>query len=108
VSACGSRDVEFSDADRAELLATVEESTDRLTAVVDNLLALSRLPRRGAVRRPRPAALDAVRGTGRPRRRQPGAETVELDVPEDLPAALADAGLLERVPGQPDRQTPAR
>jgi K+-sensing histidine kinase KdpD len=36
-------DVAFSDADRDELLATVEESTDRLDDLVENLLAMSRL-----------------------------------------------------------------
>ena len=43
VSSLRSPDIKFSDDDRAELLRTVEESADLLTAVVDNLLALSRL-----------------------------------------------------------------
>src|SRR5947208_2193249 len=36
-------DVQFSPEDRAELLATVEESADRLDDLVENLLAMSRL-----------------------------------------------------------------
>ena len=36
-------DVAFSDDDRDELLATVEESADRLDDLVENLLAMSRL-----------------------------------------------------------------
>ncbi|SUE05038.1 two component system sensor kinase kdpd [Prescottella equi] len=43
VSSLRSDDVEFSPEDTAELLATVEESTDQLTALVGNLLDSSRL-----------------------------------------------------------------
>lgn len=86
-------DVEFSPADRDELLATVEESADRLSAVVENLLAVSRLQAGALSAEPAPVALDAVTaaavlGTGLP---------VTVDVPDDLPLAYADAGLLERV-----------
>ncbi len=96
VSSLRQDDVEFSEADRAELLATVEESADKLTAVVDNLLALSRL-RAGVLSVDlAPTALDAVAAQA-----VLGADTrgitVRLDVPDDLPAALADAGLLEHV-----------
>ncbi|MCA2212147.1 sensor histidine kinase [Jidongwangia harbinensis] len=96
VSSLRQSDVDFSPGDRAELLATVEESTDRLTTVVDNLLSLSRLQAGVLSVHPGPTALDAVvaravlttdtRGTA-----------VEVDVPDDLPWALADPGLLERV-----------
>ena len=43
VSSLRSDDVEFSDEDTAELLATIEESVDQLTALVGNLLDSSRL-----------------------------------------------------------------
>jgi K+-sensing histidine kinase KdpD len=43
VSSLRGRDVEFSDADRDELLATAEESLDKLNRLVDNLLDMSRL-----------------------------------------------------------------
>ncbi|MFI5720640.1 ATP-binding protein [Nocardia sp. NPDC051750] len=60
VSSLRSDDVEFSAEDRAELLATVEESADQLTALVGNLLDSSRLAA-GVVRpRLRPVYLDEV------------------------------------------------
>lgn len=43
VSSLRSDDIDFSEHDTAELLATVEESVDQLTALVDNLLDSSRL-----------------------------------------------------------------
>jgi two-component system sensor histidine kinase KdpD len=96
VSSLRQADVEFSARDRAELLATVEESTDRLTTVVENLLAVSRLQAGVLSVDMRPTAVDAVAaeavlGT------DTGGVTVALDIPDDLPPALADAGLLERV-----------
>lgn len=60
ISSLRSDDVEFSPEDRAELLATVEESADQLTALVGNLLDSSRLAA-GVVRpRLRPVYLDEV------------------------------------------------
>ncbi|WP_280399615.1 sensor histidine kinase [Nocardia carnea] len=60
VSSLRSDDVEFSPEDRAELLATVEESADQLTALVGNLLDSSRLAA-GVVRpRLRAVYLDEV------------------------------------------------
>ncbi|WP_129337295.1 sensor histidine kinase [Cellulomonas endophytica] len=96
VSGLRQRDVVLSEQDRDELLATVEESADRLTGVVDNLLSLSRL-RAGALAVDlAPTPLDAVvaaavLGT------DTGGVAVLVDVPDDLPPARADAGLLERV-----------
>ncbi|MEU4311362.1 sensor histidine kinase KdpD [Nocardia sp. NPDC024068] len=60
ISSLRSDDVEFSADDRAELLATVEESADQLTALVGNLLDSSRLA--AGVVRPtlRPVYLDEV------------------------------------------------
>ena len=55
VSSLRQSDVNWSDEERRELLATIEESTDRLDAVVENLLDASRLQ----------AGL--ARGTARPR-----------------------------------------
>jgi two-component system sensor histidine kinase KdpD len=90
ISSLRTPDVDFSPADRAELLATVEESTDRLTTVVDNLLGLSRLQAGVLSVDLRPTALDAVAA-------QATDPHIEVAVPDDLPLALADAGLLERV-----------
>ena len=81
---------------RAELLATIEESSDRLTDLVENLLSLSRL-QAGALNVHLDdvdldgAVAQAVLSTGlRPAR-------VQIDVPDNLPPVRADAGLLERV-----------
>ncbi|NUS95362.1 MAG: DUF4118 domain-containing protein, partial [Nocardia sp.] len=60
ISSLRSDDVEFSPEDRAELMATVEESADQLTSLVGYLLETSRLAA-GVVRpRLRPVYLDEV------------------------------------------------
>jgi two-component system sensor histidine kinase KdpD len=91
-----STDVHFDDDDRAELLATADESLDRLTRLVGNLLDMSRL-QAGALgvtaidvgaEEIVPRALDDLGPDGR---------TVRLYLPEDLPYLHADPGLLERV-----------
>jgi two-component system sensor histidine kinase KdpD len=89
------RELPLSDSDRSELLATVEESVDRLTGLVDNLLDSSRLAAGVVVSRPRPVSYDevvslALAGVD-------GASRVEVHIDESLPAVLADPGLLERV-----------
>ncbi|BBZ22119.1 sensor histidine kinase [Mycolicibacter hiberniae] len=102
VSSLRADDVGFSPEDTAELLATVEESVDQLTALVANLLDSSRLAA-GAVR---PALHrvyldDAVEramgsiGRGDTGFRRTGIERVAVDVGDAV--ALADAGLLDRV-----------
>jgi two-component system sensor histidine kinase KdpD len=96
VSSLRQADVDFTAHDRAELLATVEESTDRLTAVVDNLLALSRLQAGVLSVDIRSTALDAVVARAVLATDTGGVE-VRLDVRDDLPLTLADPGLLERV-----------
>lgn len=89
-------DVEFSDDDRAGLLATIEESADRLTAVVENLLSASRLEAGVLSADLRPTATDAVAGAAVLATDTRGVR-VAVEVPDDLPPAYADAGLLERV-----------
>jgi two-component system sensor histidine kinase KdpD len=84
-------DVAFSAQDREELLATVEESADRLDDLVENLLAMSRLQAGVLSVEARPVALDEVVS-----RAVLGAP-VRLAVGDDLPLVLADPGLLERV-----------
>jgi two-component system sensor histidine kinase KdpD len=81
---------------RAELLATIEESTDRLDALVDNLLSMSRLQAGVLSVHPEPVALDAVVGHAL-LHTPPGAALVHVDIPDDLPLVCADPGLLERV-----------
>ncbi|MGA6206130.1 ATP-binding protein [Nocardia testacea] len=102
VSSLRSDDVEFSPEDRAELLATVEESADQLTSLVGNLLDSSRLAA-GVVRpRMRPVYLDevvhrALVSVGVSPR---GARRSSLDrvtVRVGSVAVRADADLLERI-----------
>jgi two-component system sensor histidine kinase KdpD len=88
-------DVAFSTADRDELLATVEESTDRLEDLVENLLAMSRLQAGVLSVQPRPVALDEV--VSRALLHAPPQARVQVTVGDDLPLVRADPGLLERV-----------
>nr|WP_296773931.1 sensor histidine kinase KdpD [Rhodococcus sp. (in: high G+C Gram-positive bacteria)] len=93
-SSLRSTDVEFSAQDTAELVATIDESTDQLTSLVGNLLDSSRL-QAGAVR----PTLQPVYVEDAVQRALVGstatADNVRIDVGET--AVLADIGLLERV-----------
>jgi two-component system sensor histidine kinase KdpD len=89
-------DVHWQPNEQAELLATADESLDRLHRLVDNLLDMSRL-QAGALtvfRQPValhevvPIALDSL---------GPAAGLVTLDIPDTLPDVDADPALLERV-----------
>src|SRR5439155_12303771 len=60
VSSLREPDLALTAAARAELLETIEESTDSLDALVENLLALSRLQAGVLSVQARPVALDAV------------------------------------------------
>src|SRR4051794_12833569 len=95
VSSLRQPDITWAPDDQAELLATVEESTDRLVALIENLLSLSRLQAGVLSADPRPVALDAV--VAEAVLHTPDHRGVEVAVPDDLPLALADPGLLERV-----------
>ncbi|HEY2192789.1 MAG TPA: DUF4118 domain-containing protein [Actinomycetospora sp.] len=88
--------VRVPDEDRAELLATVEESSDRLTTLVDNLLDSSRLATGAVTPHRRPVGygeIAAMALAGMPA----DDGRVRVEVPEDLPEVLADPGLAERV-----------
>jgi K+-sensing histidine kinase KdpD len=96
VTSLRSPEVSFGAEDRAELLATAEESLDRLTALVANLLDMSRL-QAGALGMTQvslgledvvPRALDELGPAGR---------LVRVLIPDDLAAVRADPGLLDRV-----------
>ncbi|MDT5064424.1 MAG: two-component system, OmpR family, sensor histidine kinase KdpD [Mycobacterium sp.] len=89
------RDIELSPEDTEELLATAEESADRLAGLVDNLLDSSRLAT-GAVRPAlRPVGYDEV--VAHALTNVDGSAAVVVKVDEHLPSVLADPGLLERV-----------
>jgi K+-sensing histidine kinase KdpD len=89
VSSLRDPDLALTEDQQQELLATVDESTDRMDALVENLLAQSRLQAGALSVTVRPVALEEVL------LHLPS--TVDVDVPDDLPLALADPGLLERV-----------
>jgi two-component system sensor histidine kinase KdpD len=80
----------------AELLATIEESADRLDALVENLLSMSRLQAGVLSVHLQPVALDAVVAQAL-LHVAPGTTAVQVDISDDLPLVDADAGLLERV-----------
>ena len=95
VSSLRQTDVSWSEADRAEFLATIEEEADRLNSLVGNLLDMSRLQAGALALVLRPIGLDevvpralryALRGEAR----------IEVDVPETLSRVKADPALLER------------
>ncbi|MBP2370122.1 sensor histidine kinase [Pseudonocardia parietis] len=85
----------FSDADRSELLATVEESADRLTRLVEDLLDSSRLAAGAVVPLLAPVGYDEMAATAV--LGLEGAERVRVEIGEDVTEVLADAALLERV-----------
>jgi two-component system, OmpR family, sensor histidine kinase KdpD len=96
VTALRSADVPWREQERAELLATADESVDRLTRLVDNLLDMSRLQAGALSVFPRPVGLDDVLPHvldefG------PDGRRIELRIPDDLPEVHADPGLLERI-----------
>jgi K+-sensing histidine kinase KdpD len=84
--------VDWSDEERAELLATVDESADRLDVLLSNLLDLSRLQAGALSVRLEPVHVEEVLA-----RAVLGAGEVSLEVPDGLAPVCADAGLLERV-----------
>jgi two-component system sensor histidine kinase KdpD len=81
--------------DTAELLATIEESTDRLTGLVANLLDSSRLATGAVHPHLTPIGYDEV--VAKALSGLNDTTSIEVDVDEHLPRVLADAGLLERV-----------
>ncbi|WP_055533421.1 sensor histidine kinase, partial [Streptomyces graminilatus] len=93
VSSLRSDDVAWSEEDRAELLAGIEDGADRLDHLVGNLLDMSRLQTGTVTPLIREIDLDEVVPMalgGVPE------DSVELDIPETLPMVAVDPGLLER------------
>jgi len=96
VTSLRSPDVTWDAADREELLATADESLDKLTRVVGNLLDMSRLQAGALAVFRRPTALDEV-VAGALDDLGPASRDVIVDIPESLPEVEADPGILERV-----------
>ncbi|MFI9059430.1 DUF4118 domain-containing protein [Streptomyces anulatus] len=94
VTSLRSDDVDWSETDREALLEGIEDGADRLSALIGNLLDMSRLNTGTVVPLIRETDLDevvpmALRGV-------PDG-SVELDIPETLPMVAVDRGLLERI-----------
>lgn len=102
VSSLRAEDIDFSPEDTAELLATIEESIDHLTALVGNLLDSSRLAagvvrpelRRVYLEETVQRALVSI-GKGATGFFRSALDRVKVDVGATV--MMADAGLLERV-----------
>lgn len=96
VSGLRSTDVTLDPDDQAELLAMVEESADRLDAVIGNLLDLSRI-RSGSVR-PHTVDVEVTGLLASVQRCGPEPDRVQVHSPPHL-TCLADPGLVDRVLG---------
>jgi len=96
VSGLRSREVILSDDDRRELLEAADDALDRLAALVDNLLDLSRLQAGALPVRTGPVSVDDVIARALD---DLGVEpqAVVVDLPDHLPDVVVDPGLLERV-----------
>jgi two-component system sensor histidine kinase KdpD len=95
ISSLRQGDIAWSPEDRAEFEETIESETDRLTALVGNLLDMSRLQAAALSVDLHPTGVEEVvvgavssLGTNGP--------DVDIDVAETLPTVDADAALLER------------
>ncbi|MBM7804982.1 two-component system sensor histidine kinase KdpD [Geodermatophilus bullaregiensis] len=96
-SALRSTGLRLSEADRAELVETVDASADRLAALVDNLLDMSRLQAGAVTPALSPSDLPDVVARALSWLDGEEQDRVRLDWPDELPPVLADPGLLERV-----------
>jgi len=98
VSTLRQDDVEWSADERQQLLASIEQSADRLDAVVANLLDASRLQAGALGVHAVAVALDEVVGAAvLAITNADAAGRIDVDVDDDLPMVHADPGLLERV-----------
>jgi two-component system sensor histidine kinase KdpD len=106
VTSLRGRDVEFSDEDRDELLATADESMAKLNRLLENLLDLSRLEAGVLPLNLRATSLEEVLPMA-----LADVPDVDLRDVESIPPVLVDPPLLERVianlAGNAARHTPA-
>jgi two-component system, OmpR family, sensor histidine kinase KdpD len=79
----------------SESLALIDEETDRLNALVGNLLDMSRIQAGAVTLTPSPIGLDEIVPRALASLRRHGHSLI-VDVPESLPRVDADPGLLER------------
>ena len=96
VTSLRSDEVQWDPEDYAELLATADESLDKLTRLVENLLDMSRLQAGALSVFPRPADLGEVVARSLDDL-GPDGKTVLVEIPAELPEVFVDPGILERV-----------
>lgn len=94
VSSLRQQDIAFTPEEEAELLGTIESSSDRLTSLIDNLLDMSRLSGDAATAHLGPvhwADVLAAALRGMP------SESIRILLEPNTPPVQADLGMLERV-----------
>jgi two-component system, OmpR family, sensor histidine kinase KdpD len=96
VTSLRATDVQWTPADRDELLATADESLDKLARLVDNLLDMSRLQAGALAVFPRPADLAEIAARSLDDLGPP-ADAVVVAIADGLPEVAVDPGILERV-----------
>ncbi|HEY2522759.1 MAG TPA: sensor histidine kinase KdpD [Streptosporangiaceae bacterium] len=96
VTSLRSPEVRWTKADRDELLATADESLDRLARLVGNLLDMSRLQAGALSLFPRPVGVDEIVARSLDDL-GPRSQPVMVDIPESLPEIKVDPAILERV-----------
>ncbi|HEU5318810.1 MAG TPA: ATP-binding protein, partial [Chloroflexota bacterium] len=91
-------DAELTDADRTESLRFVEQASDQLLDLVNNLLDLSRISAGTFAVDPQPARLDTlIEGSARQLEAARGTHDVRLDLAPDLPLVRADEARIGQV-----------
>jgi two-component system, OmpR family, sensor histidine kinase KdpD len=96
ITSLRSDDVQWAAEDHDELLATADESLDKLARLVDNLLDMSRLQAGALAVFPRPADLAEIVARSLDDL-GPQARAVAVNIPDDLPEVRVDPAILERV-----------
>ena len=94
VSSLRQQDVAWSEQEQQDLLATIEESADRLNEVVNNLLDATRIQAGAVVVDLQPVDLEAAIYSAAQGLRD---HDVRIDIPSGTPWVLIDPGLFERV-----------
>jgi two-component system sensor histidine kinase KdpD len=89
-------DIPWTADDISELLATADESLDRLIHLVENLLDMSRLQAGALSLFPRPVGVDEVVARALDALSPLGTD-IKVDIPLSVPAVKADPAILERV-----------
>src|SRR5439155_17957418 len=96
VDSLAARDLTWTDHERRELLATADESLDRLDRLVANLLDMSRVQAGALGVHPQPISAGDVVSRAIDDLDDP-ARDVTVHIPDELPEIHADPALVERI-----------